>query len=339
MAQFALDPMSVSSEVLKKWQRAIDVLASVVEVPVAMVMRLNGPDLEVLVSSHSEGNPYAAGHKEILSGSGLFCEEVVETKQKLAVPNALADEKWSSNTYLEFGLVAYLGYPLFLPDGQVFGTICVLDREEKQFKEQFQNLILEIKGLLEAHLLLIELNTRLYRSLEEISSVSHELHKTAKTDHLTGLLNRHSFAEALEVEVSRGKRYGTDTCLVLSDVDQFKQVNDQLGHNAGDQALIEVAQIVRDRLRKHDLAWRWGGDEFLLLLPQTTLDGASIVAEDIRRLIEEMPFEWRGTAHPLTISVGLVALGQGEDVVDCLERCDRMLYKAKRMGRNAVKWE
>ena len=339
MAQVVSDPMSVSSEVLKKWQRAMDVLSSVVESPVAMVMRLNGPDLEVLVSSHGEGNPYPAGHKENLEGSGFYCAEVIETRAKLEVPNAMEEEKWRSNSHIQHGLVSYLGYPLFLPDGDVFGTICVLDRKKRHHRDALQTLIIEIKGLLEAHLLLIDLNTRLYRSLEEISSFSHELHKTAKTDHLTGLLNRHSFAEALEVEVSRSKRHDSETCLVLCDVDRFKLVNDRLGHNAGDQALIEVAQVVRDRLRKHDLAWRWGGDEFLLMLPETGIDGAAIVAEDIRRLVQERPFEWRGTPHPLTISLGLVALRQGEDVVEALERCDRMLYLAKRHGRNAVKWE
>ncbi|MEZ4600236.1 MAG: PAS domain S-box protein [Syntrophotaleaceae bacterium] len=158
--------IQVPDHVLQKWQRMADLLSRMADVPVALVMRVAHPNIEVCASSSGKNNPYHAGDSELLRDSGLYCETVVRTRGRLLVPNALADPQWMGNPDIRFGLIAYLGFPVFRPDGQVFGTLCILDSKENRFSPDIEDLMLEFKDLLESHLALLSSNAEAQRAME-----------------------------------------------------------------------------------------------------------------------------------------------------------------------------
>jgi GAF domain-containing protein len=151
-------PLEPPPEILKNWQEIVNLLASIIGVPAALVMRLRQPDIEVLVSSQSEGNPYRPGAKEHFENSGLYCETVIKTLDRLLVPDALADEHWKANPDIKLGMVSYLGFPIRQPGGEPFGTICLLDRKENAYSAPVEKLMSNLRDLIESHLLLIYMN-------------------------------------------------------------------------------------------------------------------------------------------------------------------------------------
>ena len=142
----------IPSDILIDWQETANILAELFHIPAALIMQYKDPHIEVLVSSKSKGNPFHPGDKEILFGSGLYCEAVLKSQDKLLVPDALSDEKWKNNPDIRHNMIAYLGFPILLPNKQPFGTICILDNKPNEFSETIERLILKFRDLLEAHL-------------------------------------------------------------------------------------------------------------------------------------------------------------------------------------------
>lgn len=153
--------MEVPKANLDAWQEIVDIMANIINIPAGLIMRLNDLDIEVFVSSRSEGNPYHPGEKEKVWESGLYCETVIKSRDKLLVPNALSDEKWKNNPDIKLGMISYLGFPIPLPDGNVFGTICVLDTKENSYSKDFEKLILSLRNLIQSDLELIYMNQML----------------------------------------------------------------------------------------------------------------------------------------------------------------------------------
>lgn len=192
---------------------------------------------------------------------------------------------------------------------------------------------------------LAETMTHLCREKEELQAVVHQLgearkklERQAKFDALTGLRNRRSFNERLRWEFSRWRRYDTPLSLVLLDIDDFKHVNDSFGHWAGDETLQAVSRRVRRRLREADEAYRVGGEEFALLLPQTRADDALVVAERVRQIVSAsaIPLSDGGQVR-VTISLGLAECRPGLPAQkDLYTAADRALYQAKTQGKNRV---
>jgi diguanylate cyclase (GGDEF)-like protein len=163
--------------------------------------------------------------------------------------------------------------------------------------------------------------------------------KLAATDALTGLMNRRAFMEALDRERSRAIRHLHPMALLLLDVDHFKKVNDSRGHDAGDAVLQGVARVLRSIARKSDILARWGGEEFVVALPQTADTGARIAAERIRRALAEAVYNLpNGDTLSCTASVGLasVASTDGFEADELIARADKAMYAAKGRGRNRV---
>ena len=175
--------------------------------------------------------------------------------------------------------------------------------------------------------------------LEAVSRLYVDAQKRAVTDGLTGLTTHLHFQEQLGKRFYESRRFGQPLSLVLLDVDHFKRINDTFGHLMGDEVLREISRTVQEQARACDTVARYGGEEFAMILPQTDLDGACILAERLREAVEALTFR-EGSADrtfEVTVSVGvaqLVAADQnGEDLVD---RADKALYQAKRRGRNRV---
>lgn len=163
-----------------------------------------------------------------------------------------------------------------------------------------------------------------------------ELRQEARTDQLTRLYNRRALQEAAVREMARAKRHGLNFSVILVDVDRFKHINDKLGHQAGDLVLKAVAAALKDNLRVQDMAARFGGEEFMLLLPDTDAAGAKQVAEKLRQAVQDLSVHVKGTVVELTASFGVAALGRGWDFEDLLRRADQAMYQAKTLGRNRV---
>ena len=165
-----------------------------------------------------------------------------------------------------------------------------------------------------------------------------ELERLTRLDGLTGLYNRNTFVELTRKELLRAKRQGSNTSIMLLDLDHFKRVNDTWGHPAGDAVLRHVAALINSAIRNTDLAGRLGGEEFIILLPGTTNEGARKIAEKIRARLEATPARWDQQPIAMTVSIGLSSNGAGEnrDFDHLYTEGDKALYLAKHRGRNCV---
>ena len=155
------------------------------------------------------------------------------------------------------------------------------------------------------------------------------------TDALTGLYNRRHFDNTVEREFMRSKRYGGDLSLAIIDTDFFKKVNDTYGHLCGDYVLKEVAYLIMDNFRKTDFVFRYGGEEFVVILTETNIKSSQIPLERLRKKIEEYPFVFNGQPLNVTISTG-VSSNNAEDMETFLDNADKALYRAKQAGRNRI---
>ena len=160
--------------------------------------------------------------------------------------------------------------------------------------------------------------------------------RLANQDALTGAANRRAVLEALESQLSKAQRQRTPLALLMLDIDHFKRVNDQYGHLAGDQVLRHFVHVVRQRLRAQDFLGRYGGEEFLLLLPDTDLAGAQQLAQQLCQAVQAAPCDWQGQTIAVTVSVGIASTGtsQQADGETLLQAADQALYRAKDKGRN-----
>lgn len=160
--------------------------------------------------------------------------------------------------------------------------------------------------------------------------------RQAKTDGLTGMLNHRTFYETLEAELRRAQRYGGKLSIIMADIDNLKPINDNYGHRAGDMAIKQIARRLSACIRQIDIAARYGGDEFSVILPNTSLADAAIVAERMVNMVRETAMMWEQTKVPLSISVG-VAQFDGENCAgDVAKTTDQALYAAKQAGKGRV---
>lgn len=172
--------------------------------------------------------------------------------------------------------------------------------------------------------------------LTEQKRIEERLRRLAARDALTDTLSRGRFFEAAREELARATRYGRPLALAMVDLDLFKSINDRYGHRAGDEVLRAIAGLMTRGLRGQDHIGRYGGEEFAILLPETTLEAAREVLERVRQAIAELRLAFDGREVAITVSVGVVAVQTGEPVETALARADAALYRAKAAGRNAV---
>jgi len=183
------------------------------------------------------------------------------------------------------------------------------------------------------------------RQLEKVARISDRyqvmmrdlniaLKEASTHDALTGIANRRLLTERLREEAERAKRYSRPLCVAMVDIDRFKIINDDYGHEIGDNVLMEVVRVMEAEIREHDLCGRWGGEEFLLLMPETTTDSAVRVMERLREAIARLQIRVHEDSISVTVSLGLAQLRADENYSSAINRADVALLRAKRNGRD-----
>lgn len=203
--------------------------------------------------------------------------------------------------------------------------------ERNQLFRENQKLIQELKDLT------LNLEKAVEKRTLELKLANERLSELAMTDPLTGLLNKRAFSKKLLEEVDRTSRYHHALTVAMIDVDHFKHFNDTEGHVLGDEALKKIAQILSGNLRKSDSVGRFGGEEFIIMMPETKIQSGLEICERLRSSIEQERFQGREKASYLTISIGLSVFPEaGETAESLINSADSALYEAKQSGRNRV---
>lgn len=248
----------------------------------------------------------------------------------------------------EFALKHWLQTLLILLAGLTIGTLLLAQSKllERQLLQRIETLRHSmLSGTIDAQLLrgdgrgdeLDAMQAELARLLGRLTEQNLALEQLATTDPLTGLANRRRLFEQLDHEAARHRRSLQPLSLLLIDIDHFKRVNDNWGHNAGDRVLQGLARLLVSGLRQVDLTARYGGEEFLVVLPDTGTEGALAAAELVRRRVaaSQLPLSDDETLQ-LTVSIGVATLQDDESIPNLIDRADRALYQAKHQGRNQV---
>jgi len=168
---------------------------------------------------------------------------------------------------------------------------------------------------------------------ETLISKNKKIEQLASRDPLTNLYNRYKFSQLFDSLYETMSQNSSKMSLILIDIDYFKKINDTYGHNVGDEVLVQISELIRRLLRESDVVGRWGGEEFVVLLPLANLENALNIADQIRGLIEGQ------TAHPfkITASFGVTEVKESDDLKSVIDRADTALYEAKESGRNRIK--
>jgi len=192
-------------------------------------------------------------------------------------------------------------------------------------------------GFLREDIALIELFSQLIGASIGNIKLFEKTQRQATTDGLTGLANHKTFYEVLEKELWRSRRYGGQISVIMIDVDNLKKVNDTYGHRAGDKIILEISRRIKACIRQIDTAARYGGDEFAVILPNTALSDAVIVAERMLNAVSNSPIMWKKEQITLSISIGVGQYDAQCSPEDITSRSDQALYKAKQAGKNTVR--
>ena len=209
-------------------------------------------------------------------------------------------------------------------------TLGANDYINKPFKAE------ELMARVEVALRLKEERDRLRQTANEALTAAEHAQQRALTDALTGLMNRYGLQRTLVKEIAETRRYKRLLACLMLDMDHFKKINDTYGHLVGDTAIQQIGTLLTETVRASDMVFRYGGEEFIILLPETNLGGAAIVGEKIRAAAESRVFGNGEKVFPLTLSVGIAILNDVESGNDMIARADEALYRAKENGRNRV---
>ena len=290
-----------------------------------MVKGENGDGLSVKAMTGVNPTLFALFNKQL--GEGV-AGQVWQTGEALLVKDISKDERISNRPRPRYKTDSFVSVPLKMTDHNL-GVVNVSDKKDgRSFTEEDLSLLQAVGSFMTIAIDRAHLQEK-KEALREISI----------TDSLTGLITRRYFQERLEKEVERTRRYGLPTCLVMIDIDDFKKINDGFGHPMGDQVLKGVAKVIADSLRTIDVASRYGGEEFTLILPHTGKEDARVISERVCSVIAEGR-ELRAylpNGIGLTVSAGLASFPEDAATIsELIQNADRALYQAKHLGKNRV---
>ncbi len=282
-------------------------------------LEINQEQVEILISDiESKHKIEKAKSTEKLKEVTKTAEEKQKQFEKLEIESDYIEQ--SKNRQIE-----KLQYERTIKDLKI--------SKQKKEKDWFI-FILIIFGLL---LILIASITFIYISKYRLKKKhAHEMEKMAKTDPLTKLPNRRAVYEFLNYEMIRFKRNSQPFTIVISDIDNFKQINDTYGHDAGDKVLVTLSKLIKSTIRNSDICARWGGEEFLFLLPETDIIGGKIISEKIRKIIESKKVYYKNSTISVTMTFGLCQFSRELKIDECISHADEALYVGKEAGKNRI---
>lgn len=300
--------------------RLLTSLAAVVPYDGAAVVLRHHGWLELATVRGGSRPDEAPGLAIPLAGDELLAE-VVATAQPLAIADTRDDPRGARRGGAG-DLRAWLGVPL-ISESRVAGVVVLTSRTPGAFGEREAGIAFTFAGQAGVAI--------------EHARLFAEVQRLAVTDELTGVRNRRDVVATAERELRRAQRFGRPLAAIMLDIDEFKQVNDTHGHAVGDEVLRDVADRLRQALREVDVLGRYGGEEFIILLPETDLRGADDMAERLRRAVAAAPIVTSAGPISVTISLGVTAVSpEVADFAALLQRIDTFLYAAKQRGRNRV---
>jgi diguanylate cyclase (GGDEF)-like protein len=307
-----------SLNVQEVYETFIEGLRENVEVDFAAIGVIENVNLEIMALYAKNHYPVRLGDKLRLQSSGL--EWVVVSKKAASYSNSVPAKDSAFIKQLSDHNLCSLVFEPLVSKGEVIGILILGKSDVNFFTEEQTQFFEQVASQVSTAVV----NARLYASSEARSRI----------DELTRLYNRRHFDEAIEKEIRRDFRYGNSFTLLMMDLDRFKSYNDSFGHVSGDKLLAQIANIIRNSSREVDLSFRYGGDEFAVIFPNTTIDNGVMVAERIRQNIEK---EMGSQNATITASIGLASWpGDGLIPQDLVTAADRALYYAKKTGSNRV---
>lgn len=304
---------SVSKDIIKKWQDILNATAELLDVPAGLIMRINETHLEVFLKSDLPSNPYTEGDQDSL-GHGLYCETVIGEDKPLHIPNALQSPTWQDNPDIKLNMIAYYGLPIKWKDGEVFGTICVLDNTERHFSAKHRQLLELFKAGIETDLH----NLELIKNLRYIS----------RHDPLTNIPNRRHILSLLETTLINYKKEKADFTVVMIDIKNFKQINDNFGHQVGDDVLKAFAKTLKAELNDNEYIGRIGGDEFLMVLNHRDNKKITANMDAMAQALKRHPLLAK---HDVSFACGLAPVKpEVKSINELINKADRRLVENKR---------
>ena len=277
-----------------------------------------------------------------------FCIHAIQQQGLFVVPDARLDSRFRDLPLVTHGpkLRFYAGMPLSTIQGDAVGALCVCDVVPRELSEEQKTALTILSRQVAARFHdrekmaqmaeIIREKERMEQEVEryhsELRTANERLRELSLTDPLTGCWNRRSFDERLTQALAASERDGGDLSVLMLDIDNFKRVNDTYGHEIGDKVLCHVARVLKEGARGTDVVCRYGGEEFAILLPRTTKEGALFIAERLRLAVDS---RWEGC--PVTVSVGIGSHSPDlRDPAAVTRLADEALYEAKAAGKNRV---
>ena len=298
---------------------------SVIDMPAGSIALYNASTQELELHAHAGLSDNLIAHEKWKVKPGGLTHEILEKGELFIVNDTESAAFFNNPLAIEEGIRSIIAIPLKIHK-RTIGVLYLDDFKPREFAEDK----LELLSILSSFATMSIDHARLHERTLQL----------ACTDGLTGLYNHRQFKKMFKEEVARASRYGKSLSIILMDVDDFKKFNDTYGHPNGDIVLQEMANMLRELLRGSDKIFRYGGEEFVALLPETPLDQAKKVAERIRIFVEtESPLFLTHITktHGVTVSVGVAALPEdGSDAAGLLKTVDDLMYQAKREGKNKV---
>ena len=267
--------------------------------------------------------------------SDTLCGRVVAGKEPVVVSDS--SKEASSQLYKELierlDLNFYAGVPILNPEGYAVGALCIMDHIPRRFTRRELEALADFAAIVEDEMMIRRASATRWELIGQLE----KLRIKAFVDPLTNVWNRGAIFDILNREIERALRSKHCISCCMMDLDRFKRINDTYGHQAGDEVLVETCERTRNCVRPYDALGRYGGEEFLLIFPETSLEQATAQAERIRQAIGGRPFVFgQGDSETITISIGVAEFRHQEDVNEFLGRADQALYKAKHLGRDRV---
>lgn len=283
-----------------------------------------------LLQERKQAERYVVGLQKSLTGVGQKVESSIKASQE-QYQIKLDHSRQLRAQIDDFGIEVHNALDLAILKQQANEMLdkmaSTLTKREACDKDE-QVSLMELLSGLKSQLTTLERETESYK--QRLLEQKYHSYR----DSLTQVPNRNAYNERVELEYRRWKRHQHPLCLAVVDIDHFKNINDHFGHSAGDKTLQVIAKNISKCLRTTDFFARWGGEEFVVLLPQTPLDQIRKPLETIRKQIQKIPFKFRERAVTITASIGATDFVSGDSIVTAFERADKALYEAKNSGRN-----